>query len=600
LIMRGRVLWFAVVLILSPTLAVAGEGERMIKQIELKDEKFVRVKVEFGAGEINLGRTSGELLLDARFENFPEEHRPIVEYAAEKSVGSLRLSMKGEQKDFRWRNLKNKWHVRLTDRIPLALDVDMGANKADLDLTGLRIRELDLDVGASKTRIRFGKPNKEVLKEINIDTGVSKFRAEGLGNANFRHLSFDGGVGSYVLDFRGEVKEKAEVSITMGLGQLTLLIPEGVGTKIDASEVTLTAFSISGFKRYDKVYVNDIYGKTKGELFIKLESGLGAINIETVGNTIPNRENQDGNESEWKEEFWEEGLLQPSIENIRYNRVEGLFLGIGLNSGAAKEKKFGFYGHVGYGFRSDQGRYLLGIRRRWVDDLSLEVGVEGYSLTDTEDRWLLTMGENSLAAFLLKEDFYDFYLRTGGTLYGIWDPVESVRFRIDYRVDDYGSLKKTTNWALFARGKSFRPNPPVKEGTMKGLILSIGIDTRDREDYPKRGWDITFSYEYAGGGLGGDFDFHRLILDARRYQPLSPDENLDFRLRIGQIIRGANGVALPSQKLFDLGGLGSLRGYRFKEFADKDRMVLASLEYRVGDTRSEYTDTWPLKDFKIA
>ena len=62
-------------------------------------------------------------------------------------------------------------------------------------------------------------------------------------------------------------------------------------------------------------------------------------------------------------------------------------------------------------------------------------------------------------------------------------------------------------------------------------------------------------FERAGGGLSGDAEFKRYLGDLRRYQPVGRGTRVDMRLRIGT----AYG-RLPSQFLYDLGGLSTLRG----------------------------------------
>ena len=104
---------------------------------------------------------------------------------------------------------------------------------------------------------------------------------------------------------------------------------------------------------------------------------------------------------------------------------------------------------------------------------------------------------------------------------------------------------------------------------------TLTLDTRDDEAEPDEGWYVQARAEFYGGQVESDYEFDRFILDVRRYQPLSFNENLDFRLRLG-----TSRNALPSQFLFDLGGISTLRGYPFKAFTG-DRMFLANVEYRV-------------------
>jgi len=152
-------------------------------------------------------------------------------------------------------------------------------------LTGLKIKDLNVDMGAAKGVILFRKPNPEKISRMNIDAGACKLEIEGLGNANFKEMSFDGGVGDFTLDFSGELNHEAFVEIDMGLGRLTILVPDNIGVKIESKDSILSALSIEKdeFDEIEEdVWVNDQYGRTEGELNFNIEVGLGTVDIETI------------------------------------------------------------------------------------------------------------------------------------------------------------------------------------------------------------------------------------------------------------------------------------------------------------------------------
>ena len=66
------------------------------------------------------------------------------------------------------------------------------------------------------------------------ETGASQVTMIGLGNANFSTMIFDSGAGDYKLDFSGELKRDATITISTGLSNLRLFVPKGV-------QATLTA-----------------------------------------------------------------------------------------------------------------------------------------------------------------------------------------------------------------------------------------------------------------------------------------------------------------------------------------------------------------------
>jgi hypothetical protein len=288
--------------------------------------------------------------------------------------------------------------------------------------------------------------------------------------------------------------------------------------------------------------------------------------------------------------------LTTSISNfnpvlVQYNRVDGLFLGIGKSEIHPWEtkKKYGFYGSLGYGFALHRWRYSVGMDLFPGERDRLEAGIEYHDLTDTRDSWIMNKNENSAAAFFIHEDFYDYFGRRGFSVHGSVYPSHQIRARIDYLTDEYTSLPWKTDWALFGGGKHFRPNPSITDGLMRSLILSLDYSTIDQKWWERSGWDFHASAEYTGDNYGGDFAFNRYLLDIRRYQRVTNFSKLSTRIRIGS----SHGI-LPYQKLFEFGGIGTLNAYPYKDFFG-NRMVLANVEYLIHGSTFDESDFWPLE-----
>ncbi len=275
------------------------------------------------------------------------------------------------------------------------------------------------------------------------------------------------------------------------------------------------------------------------------------------------------------------------FEYIRYNRVEGLFLGFYVPKSSFHQDQrlhANLYGHAGYGIHNKRGRYQIGLEKWIFDSFRFTIGGELHDLTDTQDDWIIPTFENSLAAILIREDFRDYYRRVGGSAYLAQNITENLKLEVGYHKDQFYNMPRKTNWSVFGGDKKFRENPLIDEIEMKSVYANVGLDTRNDEKYPQQGWYINLMGEFAGPDLDNDqVDFDRFILDIRRFQPIGYGENLDFRLRMGSS-RGQ----LPAQFRYDLGGLSSLRGYHFKEFEDGDRMVLGNAEYRIYGSRINF------------
>ena len=111
-------------------------------------------------------------------------------------------------------------------------------------------------------------------------------------------------------------------------------------------------------------------------------------------------------------------------------------------------------------------------------------------------------------------------------------------------------------------------------GRINSVTWQKVYDSRDNIYEPTRGRRISYTAQWAGHGLGGDFDFYKFTAEARMYKKLGAKNVLAFRARGGFIQGDA-----PYSQLFTLGGADSLRGYEDDQFRGK-YMYNATLEFR--------------------
>ena len=69
------------------------------------------------------------------------------------------------------------------------------------------------------------------------ETGASSVKLTGLANANFGTLIFNSGAGDYTLDFSGTLKRDATITVSSGISNLILVIPDGVTANVTVRAV---------------------------------------------------------------------------------------------------------------------------------------------------------------------------------------------------------------------------------------------------------------------------------------------------------------------------------------------------------------------------
>ena len=268
------------------------------KEIKRTTEKEVRVKIEssFGTVVCSKGPSDKILVFDLKTES---GHKPSVDidYRIKNDIGYLNLSHESGGKHSVTLHMGDddeegddnsmdagKWYMRFTDEVPLSIDAELGAGRGDLDMTGLNVKDFRMSTGASSTTLVFGEPNKSTIEDFDIKSGVSKFVGEKLCNANFQHMTFEGGVGSYHLNFDGELHHEVDVRIKIGLGAVTILIPRATGARVHYQESWFSNFSID--REFDEqkkgVYETPNYSTVDGKMNIYVESGLGSVKVKLI------------------------------------------------------------------------------------------------------------------------------------------------------------------------------------------------------------------------------------------------------------------------------------------------------------------------------
>jgi len=250
------------------------------------------------------------------------------------------------------------------------------------------------------------------------------------------------------------------------------------------------------------------------------------------------------------------------LPRLRYNRVEGPFLGgrlsVGIGTAVSLELRSGHSFFLDAPLRwSYGGRGEVSLPTEVLDQLTVDYryGVEPRYASDARLFPPVTRGINSLWTLFGEPDFYDYYgnerLRVG--LAGAVPEID-LDAQFQYRnerhlsvteVSDYNVLGRST---FFGRATQQPPNPPINEGQLRSLALSLtwGDDPPLLGVFPLN--RVKVAVEHTGDWLQSDFAYTRgeLTVDGhldtffrRRVLPMS----LDLRIVAG----GALGT-LPLQR----------------------------------------------------
>jgi N-terminal domain of toast_rack, DUF2154/Domain of unknown function (DUF5668) len=200
------------------------------QSIDLQNAKTVNTTITLPSGNLDLAGGAPRLL-DANFKYRERDGKPTATYTVTHDEGILDIAQENSS-HVHLASSGNDWRLRFADAVPLELNVDLGAGKANLDLRGLSVDNADLKLG----------------------------------------------VGSLDLNLTGPRKTDMHVDIHGGIGSATIHLPREVGVRVHASD-GIGGVSDSGLHQDHDDYTNDALGKSPATIYVTVEGGIGHITL---------------------------------------------------------------------------------------------------------------------------------------------------------------------------------------------------------------------------------------------------------------------------------------------------------------------------------
>ena len=207
-----------------------GETHTISKSVPLGKQKSVAVDIKMGAGKLTVESGTSDLM-NADFTYNVDAWKPEVRYDANGDQGHLTIQQPSGSHNYRG-STRYDWNVRLNDRVPMEMNVNMGAGKANLNLAGLNLSRFKVNMGAGEADI----------------------------------------------DLNGRWTHDLEASVQGGVGKATLHLPRDVGVRVTV-EGGLGTIHASDFSRNGDVYTNSAYGKSRVNLNINVQGGMGEVDL---------------------------------------------------------------------------------------------------------------------------------------------------------------------------------------------------------------------------------------------------------------------------------------------------------------------------------
>lgn len=246
-------------------------------------ERELTVEVQYGAGTFSLTPAAVGRLYQLR-AHFDEEQQ-VISHRYRDGHLEIRSRLEGSTRlrgGLRRTADHSELNLRLGDRVPVRLDLELGAVQGEMELGGIPLRDLNFTTGASDTRLDVSRPNPVAMQRARFQVGAAAFQARGLGHLNAEEIKVDAGVGDVRLELDGLLRDQTRLEISMGLGNLEIAVPPQVGVRVTRSGF-LVSMDAPDLVRNGNVWQSREWDESRQRIEIRLDAALGSVSVETLG-----------------------------------------------------------------------------------------------------------------------------------------------------------------------------------------------------------------------------------------------------------------------------------------------------------------------------
>jgi hypothetical protein len=224
------------------------------KKISARRLKEVKTEIAFLNGTLNISTGNLNKLYSGDYKYQKPEWKPHISYTEEEGTGYLNIISKDEREERKFDTTdNNKWNIVLNRDIKNDLSIRMGAGIGKFELEDSNLKKFDFQMAAG---------------EVDIN----------LKNTSIPDLKIKAIAGKATVDLTGAWHNNLHASITGGIGELSFILPESTGAKMEITGILANIYA-PGFIKNGHTYTNSSYGNTKETLYIEIFGGIGEIDV---------------------------------------------------------------------------------------------------------------------------------------------------------------------------------------------------------------------------------------------------------------------------------------------------------------------------------
>jgi|SRR5688572_3150299 len=204
------------------------------------------VELQEGNFDIKPGEPNGRVQVEGRFSEALYE----LTQQTETQNGRPRTTIRFRSKAPAWARMLagigngngNGDRPELTLLIPPGVPIDLSLNvsmaESRIDLGGLTLSDLGLDLSMGNHEVDFRQPVVDGITNLRLNTRMGRVSVENLGNARAKSVDASGSMGNLTADLGGDWKpgSEAELSFTYSMGEVRVRVPKTVRLEADVRD----------------------------------------------------------------------------------------------------------------------------------------------------------------------------------------------------------------------------------------------------------------------------------------------------------------------------------------------------------------------------
>jgi hypothetical protein len=209
------------------TSAARKEGEPLRLTIELAEGKFT-IEPGPAGSQVQVEGTYAEGLYDLEEKHDTDQAnraRTTIRFRSKAPIWARVLAGIGND-----RQGQPEMTVHIPSGVPINLSLRIGMGESRIDLGGLTLTELGLDLSMGNHELDFREPVVEGLRRLRLNASMGNISIDNLGNARAQSIDTSGSMGNLTADLGGAWQPGADANLSFNhsMGELRLRVPSEV------------------------------------------------------------------------------------------------------------------------------------------------------------------------------------------------------------------------------------------------------------------------------------------------------------------------------------------------------------------------------------